>query len=81
MSGRYRAFVELAFACTALVAAGVSWAHTRSLVAVAPVVDGQPVTTSVVFHPGQLVLTLLLATVAGILTVVGMTRLRRLQPV
>ena len=39
--------------------------------AVAPVVDGQPVTTSVVYDPSLLLLTLLLATAAGMLMVVG----------
>ncbi|GAB3035439.1 hypothetical protein [Mycobacterium bourgelatii] len=77
MIARYRAFVELACACAALVAAGLSWVHTRTTVAVAPVLEGQPTTTSVVFHPAQLVLTLLFATIAGIFTVVGMTRLAR----
>jgi hypothetical protein len=51
--------------------------QTRSTVAVAPVADGQPATMSVVYDPQQLVLTLLLATVAGVLVVVGVTRLRR----
>lgn len=39
--------------------------------------DGQPVTLSVVYHPQPLVLTLLLATIAGVLSVVGTARLRR----
>ena len=45
--------------------------------AVVPVTDGQPVTMSVVYHPQLLVLTLLLATVAGVFAVVGTVRLRR----
>lgn len=77
MIARYRAFVELACACIALAAAGVTWAHTRSTVAVAPVFEGQPTMTSVIYHPAQLVLTLLLTTIAGIFTVVGMTRIAR----
>ena len=54
----------------------MSWLHTRSTVAVAPVADGQPATMSVVYHPQQLVLTLLLATIAGVLAVVGTARLQ-----
>ncbi|MCV7075582.1 hypothetical protein [Mycobacterium szulgai] len=77
MIARYRGVVELGLAVAALVATGFSWLHTRSAVAVAPVVDGQPVTWSVVYHPQLLVLTLLLATIAGIFAVVGITRLRR----
>ncbi|MBI2701534.1 MAG: hypothetical protein CK429_16240 [Mycobacterium sp.] len=72
-----RAVVELGLAAVALVATGFSWLQTRSTVAVAPVADGQPATMSVVYDPQQLVLTLLLATVAGVLVVLGVTRLRR----
>ncbi|WP_246398708.1 hypothetical protein [Mycobacterium vicinigordonae] len=61
----------------AAVATGISWMHTRSTVAVAPVADGQPSTLSVVYDPQQLVLTMMLATVAGILAVVGLARWRR----
>lgn len=77
MSTRYRGLLEIGLAGAALVATVVSWLHTRSRVAVAPVVDGQPVTWSVVYHPQLLVLTLFLATLAGIFAVVGITRLRR----
>ncbi len=80
MIGRYRAVLELALACAALVGAGVSWVHTRSPVAVGPVAEGQPVTVSEVYHPQQLVLTLLLVTVAGVLAVVGTAGLRRARP-
>lgn len=72
-----RATVELALAAAALVATGFSWLQTRSTIAVAPVADGQPATMSVVYDPQQWVLTLLLATVAGIFAVLGVTRLRR----
>lgn len=75
-----RAAVELALAAAALVATGFSWLQTRSTVAVAPVADGQPATMSVVYDPQQLVLTLLLATAAGILAVIGVARLRRAKP-
>lgn len=72
-----RAIVELALAAAALVATAFSWLQTRSTVAVAPVADGQPATTSVVYDPQQLVLTLMLATVAGIFAVLGVVRIRR----
>lgn len=77
---KVRAVVELVLAAAALVATGFSWLQTRSTIAVAPVADGQPATTSVVYDPQQLVLTLLLATVAGIFAVIGVTRLRRAKP-
>jgi hypothetical protein len=72
-----RGAAELVLACAALVGAGWSWTHTRSTVAVAPVADGQPATESLVYHPQQLVLTLLLVTIAGVLAVVGAARLSR----
>jgi hypothetical protein len=55
----------------------LSWLAARSTVAVAPVLDGEPQTTSVVYSPPLLVLSLFLATVAGVLVVVGIARLRR----
>ena len=51
-----------------------------SPVTVAPVLDGEPQTTSVVYSPPLLVLSLLLATIAGVLAVLGVARLRRGQP-
>jgi hypothetical protein len=74
---RFRAFVELVMACAAALGCAASWSVVRSTVPVAPVADGQPVTTSVVYDPQLLLLTLLLATVAGMLAVVGVARLRR----
>jgi NO-binding membrane sensor protein with MHYT domain len=74
---RFRAFIELALACAAVVGCAISWSEVRSTVAVAPVADGQPVTTSVAYDPPLLLLTLLLATAAGILAVIGVATLRR----
>ncbi|ABL06552.1 MULTISPECIES: hypothetical protein [Mycobacterium ulcerans group] len=77
MNPRNRAVIELALALVAVWATAASWLQTTSTVAVAPVTAGQPVTTSVIYHPQQLVLTLALATLAGVLAVVGVCRLRR----
>ena len=74
---RYRALIELGLAFFALAAASVTWAHARHTVTVAPVADGQPVTTSLVYHPQVLVVTLVLITTAGVLEVVGVARLWR----
>jgi len=74
---RYRAMIELGLAFAALAGAGVSWSHARHTVGVAPIADGQPVTTSLVYEPQQLLLTMLLATLAGVLVLVGAARLRR----
>lgn len=77
MTARGRAVTELAIACAAVLGCALSWSQVRSTVRVAPVAEGQPVTTSVVWDPPLLLLTLLLATVAGVLAVVGSARLRR----
>jgi NO-binding membrane sensor protein with MHYT domain len=74
---RYRALAELILAGAALVGAGVSWSQARRTVGVAPVADGQPFTTSLVYDPQLLLLTLVLVTTAGVLAVVGLARLRR----
>ena len=76
---RFRAFIELALACAAVVGCAISWSEVRSTVAVAPIVDGQRATTSVAYDPPLLLLTLLLATAAGMLAVVGVARLRRVS--
>jgi hypothetical protein len=74
---RFRAFVELFLAGAAALGCAASWSAVRSTVPVAPVAEGQPVTTSVLYDPQLLLLALLLATAAGILAVVGVARLRR----
>jgi hypothetical protein len=77
---RYRALLELGLALAALAGAGGTWLHARHTVGVAPIAEGQPSTTSLVYDPQQLLLTMLLATLAGILLVVGAARLRRSRP-
>lgn len=72
-----RSVVELALAAVAAVGCAVSWLQVRYLVLVAPVIDGEPATTSVTYHPRMLLLVWVLATAAGVLAVVGAARLRR----
>ncbi|MCV7428863.1 hypothetical protein [Mycobacterium montefiorense] len=73
MMARYRALVELGLAGAALVGVGASWLHARHIVGVAPITDGQPSTTSLVYDPA--LLAMLLATIAGVLAVLGTSRL------
>jgi hypothetical protein len=75
--GRFRAVVELLLACAAAVGCAASWSAVRSTVVVAPVLNDEPVTVSVVYDPSMLLVTLLLAALAGMLAVVGVARLRR----
>lgn len=77
MTAGYRAVIELAVAVAALAGSGVSWMRSHHPVSVAPIAEGQPFTTSVVYDPQLLLLTLVLLTSAGVLAVVGATRLRR----
>ena len=72
-----RARIELALAVVAAVGCVLSWSAASSTVVVAPVLDGQPSTTSVEYSAPLLVLSLFLATAAGVLVVLGITRLRR----
>lgn len=76
MISRYRAGAQLGLACVAFVGCVVSWTHARTLVAVAPIADGQPATMSAVYDPQLLLLALVLAAAAGVLAVLGITRLR-----
>lgn len=73
---RRRRVLALTVAVLAAVGCVVSWLAASRTVVVAPVLDGQPSTTSVVYYAPLLTLSLLLATVAGVLVVLAMTRLR-----
>ncbi|MBV9089698.1 MAG: hypothetical protein JO044_07315 [Mycobacteriaceae bacterium] len=77
MTDRRRAMVELAVAAAAAVCCVVSWLQSRSTIVVAPIADGQPTTTSVTYYAPLLVVALVLATLAGVLVVVGVARLQR----
>ena len=79
MRARRRARIELLLAAIAAVGCGWSWLRAQTTVAVAPILPGEPRTTSVVYYPPLLVLALMFATVAGVLAVVAIARLRRYQ--
>ena len=71
-----RARIELGLAGVAAVGCVLSWLAASSTVVVAPVLDGEPQSGSVVYSAPLLVLTLFLATTAGVLAVLGIARLR-----
>ena len=77
MSQQRRAIVELVLAVVAAAGSVFTWLAAQWTVAVAPILAGEPPTTSVVFSPPRVFLALLLAMIAGILAVVGIARLRR----
>ena len=72
-----RARVELVLAVVAAAGCVLSWSAASTTVVVAPVLEGEPQTASVVYSPPLLVLALFLATVAGVLVVLAVARLRR----
>jgi hypothetical protein len=72
-----RARVELALAVVAVAGCVLSWLAASSTVVVAPVLEGEPQTASVEYSAPLLVLSLFLATVAGVLVVLAVARRRR----
>jgi hypothetical protein len=77
MTARRRATLELLVAIVAAAGCVLSWLGAQTTVAVAPVIEGEPMTTSVIYSAPLLVLSLILATVAGVLAVLGFASLRR----
>ena len=69
------AALELLLALAAGVGCVLSWLAASTTVAVPPVLEGEPMTTSVMYSPPFLTLSLLLATVAGVLVVIAVARL------
>lgn len=72
-----RHVVQLLLAVAAAAAAVLCWSQVMSMVEVAPVTEGELAKTSAVYDPPMLLLTLLLATTAGVLAVLGLAGLRR----
>lgn len=72
-----RAAVELVLAAVAAVGCVVSWLAAHSAEMAAPVVASEPSMPTVAYDPSLIVLAVALATIAGVLAVLGVTRLRR----
>lgn len=77
MTARRRATIELGLALLATVGCVAAWLAAGTTTPVAPVLEGEPATTSVTYYPPLLSLSLLLAAAAGVLAVLGVARLRR----
>jgi len=71
--------VQLVLAALAAAGAVASWFQVRTVVDVAPIAAGQPATTSIAYYPPMMVLTLFLATAAGIFAVLGVAGLCRVR--
>lgn len=74
---RRRAIIELLVAVAAAIGCVLSWLAAQSTVDVAPLLEGEPMTTSVAYSAPLVVLSLFLAAVAGALAVLAIARSRR----
>lgn len=79
MSGRTLAFVQLVIAGVALAGSVLSWLAARSTEQVPPMLEGEPTLSSTVYSPSLVLLALILAGVAGVAVVAGVTRLLRFR--
>lgn len=74
---RRRALAEVLRGALAAVGCVAAWLGAATPVTVAPVLPGEPSTSSYTYYAPMLTLSLLLATLAGVLVVLGIARLRR----
>jgi hypothetical protein len=72
-----RAGVKLVLAAVAAVGCVVSWLAARSSEIAAPVLPTEPSMSTTVYDPSLIVLAVALATLAGVLAVLGVAQLRR----
>lgn len=77
MKTRARAVTELVAAVVAGAGCVLAWLAASTTVTVPPVLEGEPRTTAVEYSAPLVGLALLLATVTGVLLVLGVARLRR----
>ncbi len=74
---RWPAVIGLLLAGLAGIGCVLSWLAASTEVVVAPVLEGEPSTVSVQYYAPLLTLSLMLATVVGVLIVVAVAHLRR----
>lgn len=74
-----RAVIELVLAAVALAGCVVCWVAARSDQLAPAVTAGEPEMPSVAYDPPLIALSLVLATVAGVLAVVGIGRVRAVR--
>ncbi|BBY55211.1 hypothetical protein H7J07_08575 [Mycobacterium koreense] len=77
MTPRQRTLIDLGVSAVALVGGVLAWTQVSTVIAVAPLMDGQPVTESTVYDPQLVMVALLLVTLAAVLAVTGVARWRR----
>jgi hypothetical protein len=72
-----RYIVQLVLGGLSFVGGVFCWQGVHRVVDVEPVANGEPATTSVVYYPPLMFLTMLLVATAGVLIVLGIAGLRR----
>lgn len=77
MSSRTLALAQFVVAGVALAGSLLSWLSSKSTEVVPPVIAGAPTTSSTIYDPSLVLLSLLLAGVAGVAVVAGSARFRR----
>jgi hypothetical protein len=76
MRGKTIAIIELSVALLAVIGGVWSWLKAATATTIEPVIAGEPVKASVGYDPSLLSLSLVLATIAGVLVVLGVGRWR-----
>ncbi|TPG31483.1 hypothetical protein [Mycolicibacterium hodleri] len=76
---RTRATVEIVLAVLAAAGCVLCWLAARSVGVAAPVIPSEPSMATVTYDPSLIVMAVFLATVAGVLAVLGVARLRRAE--
>ena len=74
---RLRGTILLVLAVVAAAGGVVSWLTASSAAQAEPIIASEPSMATVVYDPSLIVLAVLLATVAGVCAVLGVTALRR----
>lgn len=73
----WRVAIEILLAVAAALGSVVSWLAASSAEMAAPVAAHEPSMPTTAYDPSMIALAVLLATVAGVFTVLGVARLRR----
>jgi hypothetical protein len=77
VTARNRAIAELGVAVVAAIGTVACWLAAGTAVATTPVLASEPSKITMAYSPSMIALAFILATLAGVLAVVGVARLRR----
>ena len=77
MTNRTLGILELVLAGAAAMGCALSWVAARSTEVAPPILPGEPTRSSFVYDPSMIGMAVVLAMVAGLLLVAGVSRLRQ----